>query len=80
MLRGLPDQSRRRRPFTGCMPPPHISAEDMAAYLEGHVGAGERARIEAHLVACDACLDDVLALLGWLRSSRSPPDDATHSP
>jgi anti-sigma factor RsiW len=43
--------------------PDHLTAEQLAAYLEGLVRDDERREIEAHLIACTGCLDEVLALL-----------------
>jgi anti-sigma factor RsiW len=57
------------------MPREHISTEDLAAYLEGRTGVEERARIETHLIRCDACLDDALATLACLPPSSQPPSE-----
>jgi len=40
----------------------HLSAEDVAAYLNRSVSAGERRRIERHLAACGPCCDELVAL------------------
>ncbi len=45
----------------------HLSAEEIAAYLDGVVPLGDRPRIETHLVRCDACFDEILALVRQLR-------------
>jgi anti-sigma factor RsiW len=41
----------------------HLTTEELAAYVDGVVGAEERRRLEAHLIGCRQCLDDVVALL-----------------
>ena len=48
----------------------HLSSEELAAYLEGLVTPAERERIEAHLVQCDRCLDEVLSALRHFRPKR----------
>ena len=48
-------------------------------YLEGHLPAGERARLEAHLAECDGCsgyLQDMRRLVGSLGVIALPPPDA----
>ena len=40
----------------------HLTPEELAAYLDGDLQAGERARIEAHLADCQACLDEVAVI------------------
>jgi hypothetical protein len=47
----------------------HLSAAEVAGYLDLVVDAVSRRRIEAHLVTCDSCLDEVLAILGLLRQN-----------
>jgi hypothetical protein len=49
----------------------HLTAEEIAGYLDAVVDSASRRRIEAHLVRCDYCLDEVLAVLQHLR--RGPP-------
>ena len=54
----------------------HLTEAELAAYVEGEVGAEERARLESHLIDCAGCLDEVLALLRIMRSdemSEPPP-------
>jgi anti-sigma factor RsiW len=53
----------------------HLSDGDLAAYLDGIVPWAERQRIEAHLVHCAACLDEVVRLLCIIR-----PDDPSAPP
>lgn len=64
-------------PVQWSMPCEHISAEDLAAYLEGRTGGIELARIESHLIHCQACLGDVLATLACL--PRSAEEDGRSS-
>jgi anti-sigma factor RsiW len=45
----------------------HLSSGQIAEYLDAAVDAGHRRRVEAHLVVCDACLDEVIAALKQLR-------------
>jgi hypothetical protein len=51
----------------------HLSAEEVAAYLDGHVSAFVRRRIETHLVHCDFCLGEVLAMVQHLRTPAGEP-------
>jgi anti-sigma factor RsiW len=53
----------------------HLSSEELAAYLEGLVTPAERERIEAHLVQCDRCLDEVLSALRHVRPKPPGPGD-----
>jgi anti-sigma factor RsiW len=39
---------------------PHLTASQVAAYLDGLVGPDERLRIELHLGTCDRCLKEVV--------------------
>ncbi len=39
----------------------HLTSEDVAAYVDQAVSAGERERIEAHLAGCDGCTAEVAA-------------------
>jgi hypothetical protein len=54
------------------VPSDHLSAEELAAYLDGVVTPADRRRIEAHLVRCDPCLSEVIAMLRILRDSLPP--------
>jgi anti-sigma factor RsiW len=45
----------------------HLTTEELAAYVDGVVGAEERRHLEAHLIGCRQCLDDVVALLRVLK-------------
>lgn len=40
---------------------PHLSAAEVAAYVDRTLADDERARVERHLVECDACRDEVTA-------------------
>jgi anti-sigma factor RsiW len=44
----------------------HLSAEELAAYLDGLMSPAERRQIEAHLIGCNWCLDEVVAVLRLL--------------
>jgi anti-sigma factor RsiW len=48
----------------------HLTTEELAAYVDGVVGAEERRHLEAHLIGCRQCLDDVVALLIVLRPGK----------
>ena len=54
---------------------PHLSLEEMAAYLDSRPEAQARNRLETHLAHCDACLADVTAVLrvlcAWKSGSQS---------
>ncbi len=39
----------------------HLTAEQLAAYLNGAIAKEERMRIEAHLATCGQCCDEVVA-------------------
>jgi hypothetical protein len=39
----------------------HLTAEELAAYLSGPAALAERARLEAHLLACDQCRVEVVS-------------------
>ena len=41
--------------------PPHLSAAQVAAYVDGTVTGDERAYVEEHLLECDACREEVTA-------------------
>jgi anti-sigma factor RsiW len=47
----------------------HLSAEEVAVYVDGALSQAERLRIEAHLVQCQACFAELIDLLrevrGW---------------
>jgi len=44
----------------------HLSAELMAAYIDGALSDIERGRIEAHLVRCRECLAELTELVQHL--------------
>ena len=52
---------------------PHLSLEEMAAYLDSRPGASVRDRPETHLAHCDACLADVVAVLRVLCAWKAGP-------
>jgi anti-sigma factor RsiW len=45
----------------------HLSAEQVAAYIDGALSHAERARVEGHLVRCHACLAELIDLLRDIR-------------
>ena len=51
----------------------HLTAADLAAYLDGTLGPSARARVEAHLADCDACLDEVTVLDGLVHEASARP-------
>jgi hypothetical protein len=48
----------------------HLTAEQVAAYLERVVSAAERNAIEAHLSACDTCRSEVVEVARLRRTPR----------
>lgn len=52
---------------------PHLSLEELAAYLDSRPEASARDRLETHLAHCDACLADVIAVLRVLCAWKSDP-------
>ena len=56
----VPDQLRPLR-RTGAGGGPHLTAQEIAGYLDATVLPAGRRRIEAHLVRCERCLGEVLA-------------------
>lgn len=61
----------------------HLKQEDYIPYLDGRLQAAERAQVEQHLAACDACrtrLDEMRSLMGvldeWKAAEASPAFDA----
>jgi hypothetical protein len=58
----VPDELRPLR-RAGAPTEPHLTEREIAAYLDAVVDPAERGRIEAHLVRCDPCLDEVIAAL-----------------
>jgi hypothetical protein len=53
-------------------PTGHLDSETLAVYLEGRCAAGEAARIEAHLAACDGCRE-LFAACAELVGREPPP-------
>ncbi|HET6578577.1 MAG TPA: hypothetical protein VFG66_09650 [Gemmatimonadales bacterium] len=49
------------------MPAPHLSEEEVAGFLDAVVDSVQRRRVEAHLVRCDVCLNEVIAALTQLQ-------------
>ena len=69
---------RRRRSVAGDELVCREFVELVTDYLEGALPAGERARFEAHLSACDGCsgyFDDMRSLVGSLGEVIEPPAD-----
>ena len=50
---------------------PHLSPEEMAAYLDRRPEVPGKNRLETHLAHCDACLADVIAAVRVLRAWRA---------
>ena len=50
----------------------HLSAEDLAAYLDGRLAPGDRTWMEAHLTQCDRCLNEVVETLRYLGRADRP--------
>jgi len=63
---------QRRDP--GC----HVGPQRLAAYAEGLLPKGERAGVEAHLLACDECLDGLRLLERSLVDEVVPPATPPH--
>src|SRR5919206_1600037 len=52
----------------GESPERHLSADEVAAYVDGALAGDERARIEAHLAVCADCRAEVREVTGLVRS------------
>lgn len=50
----------------------HLEPGDLAAYVDGALSPKDRSRIELHLVACDACRDELRAVVQLVSAERSP--------
>jgi len=61
--------------WPGLIPPLHLTVEEIAGYLDAVLDLRNRQRIEAHLVICDACLEEVIEVLRQLRPPTLPADD-----
>lgn len=48
----------------------HLTSEELAAYLDDEAGPGEKARILAHLDACESCREETADLVRLLRRRR----------
>jgi hypothetical protein len=59
----------------GRISPLHLTVEEIADYLDAVLDLRNRQRIEAHLVICDACLEEVIEVLRQLRPPALPADD-----
>jgi Predicted transmembrane transcriptional regulator (anti-sigma factor) len=55
--------SPARRSVSPRMENEHLSAEEVAAYIDGVVSDVERGRIEAHLARCQRCFTELVELL-----------------
>jgi hypothetical protein len=51
----------------------HLGPEEVVHYLHAVIDPAGRRRIEAHLVRCDRCLDEVIAVLRQVRPRERPP-------
>jgi len=51
----------------------HLSAEDVAAYLDGTLGTRERERVEAHAAECKECRSELAEVTRQLRGVRRVP-------
>jgi Putative zinc-finger len=47
----------------------HLTAMDVAAYVDGALDASSRARVRAHLAECDVCRQEIVAVLRLVRPS-----------
>lgn len=55
------------------LPATHLSAGELAAYLEQVPDGRTRHGVEAHLASCDACLRELIAAGRVLRCHREGP-------
>lgn len=62
-----------RGPFEWAVQSQHLTAAQVAAYVDREMVGAERAGIEAHLSRCGSCLDEVAALLRTLRFGDDSP-------
>jgi hypothetical protein len=60
-------------PLEGTVQSEHLTADEVAAYVDREVAEAERARIEEHLSWCPSCLDEVAVLLRTLRFGDDSP-------
>lgn len=51
----------------------HLSAGDVAAYLDGAIGDADRERIERHAAECDVCRREIAEVTVALRQERKTP-------
>lgn len=51
---------------------PHLSADQLAGYIDHALEAGERATVESHLEICDVCRGDMLSARS-IAQEHSPP-------
>lgn len=51
----------------------HLSAEDVAAYVDGAIGGSDRERIEGHAAECEDCRREIADVTVALRSRRRTP-------
>ena len=57
----------------------HLSAEELAAYLDGRLTPGDRPRMETHLAQCDLCLSELVETLRYLWGT-DPPTGSSFDP
>ena len=51
---------------------PHLTAEDVAAFLDRHLTTGERHRVEDHLAHCSRCRAELAAVRKLVKSGPIP--------
>jgi anti-sigma factor RsiW len=55
----------------------HLSAEELAAYIDGRSDPSEWDRMTSHLAACPTCRRELLAVLRLIRGSLGGQDVET---
>ena len=55
------------------LPPEHVTSEDLAAYLDGHLPPTRRESVAAHLAACAECRAEVVELRSVLGAHGERP-------
>jgi hypothetical protein len=58
---------------TAARSPIHLSEAEIASYLDNVLDGRDRRRIEAHLVRCDVCLNEILGVLTEAPASLTRP-------
>lgn len=67
----MPDETIMNEPITS---EEHLTAEAIAAYLDGTIGDLERKRVEAHAAECEECRREIVEVTGTLRRMRRTPN------